>query len=245
MSLIASLESTSHYLYVITQKHVIQRDVLSMREIQRWDLPSPPCSALLLSSRNEDHWSIVCTRHLRTHDLTIAHGFDFAGLSDPCAPITFLSMREIGVAHLPETKTEHCGIRLLHYNPMPTTSDVCQQGSDIVVRQHNSMMERIAHATLLHRDARRGMLVRTIATNDYWLYDRMGRNRRFVTACLPTPAGAPCYAIVGTAAKPMVIVANVSEIGKLEVLDRWWWWVYVRWAFWISITLGILLAFAS
>lgn len=245
MNRIVSLESTSRSLYVVTLRYIIQRDVLTMGELQRWDLPSPPCSALMLSSHNEDHWSIVCAKHLRTHEMTLTHGFDFAQADDPRAPISFLSMHEIGVMHMPETTTDHerNGIRLVQYNPNPFFTDVCQQGKDVIVRKHNNMMERIANATLLHCDARRGMLLQH--GTEYWLYDKLGRNRWFIVSDLPTPAAAPVYAIVGTAARPLVVVGNVSRVGKLEILDRWWWWVYLRWAFWISMLLGVLLAFAS
>lgn len=242
--LIASLESTLHYLYIVTTTYVIQRDVESMREIQRWDLPSPPCSALLLSSRSEDHWSIVCTHHLRTHDMTMAHGFDFAERDDVRAPITFLSMREIGVRRVPDEAAECRGIRLVHYDPSTPNPDVCQQGTDVAIRKHNSLMERIASATLLHRDTRRGLLIRH--DDGLYLYDCTGRNRRFVTAPLSPPVASPvCYAIVGPIGWPIVVVANVAAAGKLSVLDRWWWWVYVRWAFWACIVLAFLLPFSS
>lgn len=245
--MIQQLKSTSHFLYAVTVTYVIQYDASTQDVVQRWDLPSVPRSDLKIASDNEEHWSIVCASHLRTHDMALPHGFV---LDDAYGTVTFLSMHEIGVSLLPEdAEQEIRGIRLVS---APTSSskenlDVYQNGTDVCVRrmERNGFMQRIANVQLLHDDPQQGIVVAQQHEKGMQLvlYDAYGRNPQPVYV-LPDsiPLVQVRFAIVN---KYMAVLGNVPSPGALYVNDPWRIWYLLKRALLILFVVGVLLSFCT
>ncbi len=240
--MIRQLKSTPHFLYVVTDTYVAQQEASTRTSIQRWDLPSVPRSDLLISSCNDEHWSIVCASHLRTHDMALPHGF---ALGDAYGTVTFVSMHEIGVSILPDDAvSEIHGVRLVHQpDSSPSRrSDVYQSGNDVCVRriERNGFMQRLTNVQLLYDDAQ-GILVAPHASRDIILYDAYGRNPRTV---LVLPAGTPLaqvrFAIAGSGT---AVLGNVPYPGDLYANDPWRVWYILRRILIILVVIGVLLSF--
>ena len=231
--------STPHRYYILTNTMLRAFDNISQREIDAWDMPSLPCSALLISSVNETHWSIVCERHLRTHDMTIPHGFLFRQ-NDARRP-TFISMVEIGVVC--GEGCESYGIRLVHCERKNAMSDVYQLGTDVCVRRtkQNGFMQRIPNVLLLTEHEQRGIVIMN-STGQIMAYDPFGLH----AVCLGTYQSFSQRGMWLTCIIPhfpllqrdtdfsclqcclispqTLLLANASNAGSIVILDNRWHW---------------------
>ena len=239
--MIREVISTATRYYVLTNKDLRAFDNSSQTLIDAWDMPSRPCSALVISSLHETHWSIVCKHHLRTHDMTIPHAFSFS--ADDVRHPTFLSMHEIGVVS--GEGEEHHGIQLVLSSKSAETKEVYQLGSDVCVRRmkKNGFMQRISNAVFLADHEQRGIVIMNekgelviydpfgLHCINYGSYQRLLFRGGWLSYLIPhlpllqrdtdISSLKCCLIAPGT-----IVLANATSSGSILVLDNRWHWQY-------------------
>lgn len=238
--MIREVASTAHYYYVLTDKALQQIHIDTGQKVE-WDMPSIPCSPLLLSSANETHWSIVCVNHLRTHEVTVPHSFAF--LPEDARQPTFVSMHEIGVCT--GEGEEKCGIRLVHCNRTVQNSEVYQDGDHVQVRRtlRNGFMQVIPQSRLLVSDPKHGILVERGPTHRLMSYDVYGLHGKELGPLKAWDPPALRCCMIGPHA---VVLANDAFPGSLRILDqRWHFFFYVKWLVLLWVAYNVLCVLLS
>lgn len=238
--MIREVASTPHYYYVLTDKQLSQIHIDNGQKVV-WDMPSIPCSPLLLSSANEEHWSIVCVNHLRTHEVTVPHSFAFVPEEE--RQPTFVSMHEIGVCS--GEGEERFGIRLVHCNRSSQNKEVYQDGDHIQVRRtlRNGFMQVIPKSVLLVSDPKHGILVRSGADHRLLSYDVYGLHGKELGRLNAWDIPSLRCCMIGPHA---VVLANDAYPGSLRILDqRWHLLRYVKWMIVLWVAYNVLCVLLS